>query len=257
MTPAAATATSLVLGAALAWPDRRRTVRRRLAQVSRATRVSRGAEPASSTPPGPAGALSALPPGAGRLAGAAALAAFVLGHALAAVVLAVLAVAFGVPGRQGRLEDASVAARTARDLPRAADLLATCLATGLAPPAALRVVADAVGGPVAERLRAAAAGWQMGIFPGVPARSGRPDPVDRLVRGLRRAAQTGAPLADTVLDLAADERDRARWDALEGARRAGVQAVGPLAACFLPAFVLLGVLPVVVGIATQVLTGWS
>jgi pilus assembly protein TadC len=191
------------------------------------------------------------------LAGAGALAAFVLGHPLAAAVLVVLAVALEVPGRRGRRADARLAARTGRDLPRAADLLATCLATGLAPPAALRVVADAVGGPVADRLRAAAAGWLVGIFPGAPAGLGRPDPVDRLLRGLRRAAQTGAPLADTVLDLAADERDRARWDALERARRAGVQAVGPLAACFLPAFVLLGVLPIVVGVATQVLADWS
>jgi hypothetical protein len=36
-----------------------------------------------------------------------------------------------------------------------------------------------------------------------------------------------------------------------------VQAVGPLAACFLPAFVLLGVVPVVVGVARTVLAGWA
>jgi pilus assembly protein TadC len=255
MTPTAATATCLVLGAALAWPDRRGAARRRLARVARG---AGGATPVGSATADPIGAGGAqLPPGADRLAGAGALAAFVLGHPLAAVVLAVLALALGVPGRRVRLDDSRLAARTGRDLPRAADLLAACLATGLSPPAALRAVADAVGGPVAARLRAAAAGWQAGIFPGVPARAGRQDPVDRLLRGLRRAAQTGAPLADTVLDLAADERDRARWDALERARRAGVHAVGPLAACFLPAFVLLGVLPVVVGIATQVLAGWS
>ncbi len=255
MTPAVGTATVLVLGATLAWPDRRGAARRRLARVAGGIR---GPAAVDSATPDPAGALGGLlPRGADRVAGAGALAAFILGHALTAVVLAVLAVARGVPGRRGRRAAAQLAARAGRDLPRAADLLATCLATGLAPPAALRVVADAVGGPVADRLRAAAAGWQVGIFPGVPAGPVRPDPVDRLLRGLRRAAQTGAPLADTVLDLSADERDRARWDALERARRAGVQAVGPLTACFLPAFVLLGVLPVVVGVATQVLAGWS
>jgi pilus assembly protein TadC len=255
MTPAAASATVLVLAAVLAWPDRRGVARRRLARIAPGVGAP---APIGLAAPGPPGALSAqFPRGAGRLAGGGALAAFVLGHALAAVVLAALALALGVPGRRGRLDDARLAARTGRDLPRAAELLATCLVTGLAPPAALRVVADAVAGPVAERLRAAAAGWQVGIFPGVPPGAGPPDPVDRLLRGLRRAAQTGAPLADTVLDLAADERDRARWDALERARRAGVQAVGPLAACFLPAFVLLGVLPVVVGVASQVLAGWS
>ena len=255
MTQTAASATFLALGAALAWPDRRGGVRRRLAVVDRG---SGAAAPVVSAMPDPAGAPGdPFPRGADRLAGACAIAAFVLGQPLAAVVLAVLAVALGVPGRRGRRDDARLAVRTAHDLPRAADLLATCLGTGLAPPAALRVVADAVGGPVAERLRGAAAGWQVGIFPGVPAAATRPDPVDRLLGGLRRAAQTGAPLGDTVLDLAADERDRARWDALERARRAGVQAVGPLAACFLPTFVLLGVLPVVVGVATQVLAGWS
>jgi hypothetical protein len=36
-----------------------------------------------------------------------------------------------------------------------------------------------------------------------------------------------------------------------------VQAVGPLAACFLPAFVLLGVVPMIVGVARTVLTGWA
>ena len=67
------------------------------------------------------------------------------------------------------------------------------------------------------------------------------------MRAVARAAGTGAPLADSVRRLAADERERARWAALERARRAGVQAVGPLAACFLPAFVLVGVVPVVGG----------
>jgi Flp pilus assembly protein TadB len=250
VTPAVATATVLVVGGVLAWPDRRRQVRRRLAHIAR------GASRGPSSRPEPTGARGALPPGAYRLAGAGALVALVLGHALAAVVLGVLAVALGVPGRQEGRADARRTARTGRDLPRAADLLATCLATGLAPPAALRVAADAVGGPVADRLRAAAAGWQVGIFPSAPAVAGGPDPVDRLLRALRRAAQTGSPLADTVLELAAEERDRARWHALERARRAGVQSVGPLAACFLPAFVLLGVLPVVVGVATQVLAGF-
>jgi pilus assembly protein TadC len=81
--------------------------------------------------------------------------------------------------------------------------------------------------------------------------------VDRLVRVVARASRTGAPMAESVRLLAADEAERARWDALERARRAGVQAVGPLAACFLPAFVLLGVVPMIVGVARTVLTGWT
>jgi hypothetical protein len=83
------------------------------------------------------------------------------------------------------------------------------------------------------------------------------DPLAGLLRAVARATATGAPLADTVRDVASDARERARWEALERARRAGVHAVGPLAACFLPAFVLVGVVPVVAGVARALLAGWA
>jgi pilus assembly protein TadC len=68
---------------------------------------------------------------------------------------------------------------------------------------------------------------------------------------------SGAPLADMVAAVADDQRRRRRWSAEAAARRAGVQAVGPLVLCFLPAFVLLGVVPVVLSIAAEVLGGLS
>jgi hypothetical protein len=37
------------------------------------------------------------------------------------------------------------------------------------------------------------------------------------------------------------------------ARTAGVRAVIPLVACFLPAFILLGVVPVVAGLANELI----
>jgi hypothetical protein len=43
--------------------------------------------------------------------------------------------------------------------------------------------------------------------------------------------------------------------ATEAARSAGVRAVAPLGLCFLPAFVLVGVVPTVVGLATAALHG--
>ena len=74
-----------------------------------------------------------------------------------------------------------------------------------------------------------------------------------LVVALARAMESGAPWADTVAAVADDQRRRRRWSAEAAARRAGVLAVGPLVICFLPAFVLLGVVPVVLGIAAEVL----
>jgi pilus assembly protein TadC len=118
-------------------------------------------------------------------------------------------------------------------------------------------VGDAIGGPVGMRLRAVALAVRAGAdLPGLAGADGT-DPLAALLRAVARATVTGSPLAESVREVAADQRERARWLALEGARRAGVQAVGPLAACFLPAFVVVGVVPVVVGVAQSLLAGWS
>ena len=186
------------------------------------------------------------------LAGLAALAA-VTSHGTAASVLAVLAVATGYRVARGQRAIERHQARLAADLPRAADLLAGCLDAGAAPSAALAAVAAAVGGPVGSELGRYASVLAAGGEVGVPAATASGP--DRLMTAVSRAAATGAPLAAAMRELAADERERARWAATERARVAGVRAVGPLAACFLPAFVLVGVVPVVAGVAGSLLRG--
>jgi pilus assembly protein TadC len=226
------------------------------AGVARLTRLRR-------IPAGPVGDLapfgrtdSRRPPWLGRATAAVAGLALVTGHGSVACALAVLALGLRLVGQRTRRAARQVSSAMAADLPRAAELLATCLEAGATPADALSAVADALGAPLSGRLRpvvaALAAGADLSRWPAEPA-----DPVDRLVRTVARASRTGAPMAESVRLLAVDERERARWEALERARRAGVQAVGPLAACFLPAFVLLGVVPVVVGVARTVLAGWA
>jgi hypothetical protein len=63
-------------------------------------------------------------------------------------------------------------------------------------------------------------------------------------------------LAGAVADLAADLRARAADEAEARAQRAAVLVAGPLALCFLPAFLCLGVVPVVLGLAGRVTTSW-
>ena len=63
----------------------------------------------------------------------------------------------------------------------------------------------------------------------------------------------GAPVAAAVSRLAAEVRAEGRGAAEQAARRVGVLAVAPLGLSFLPAFVLLGVVPVVVGLAGPLL----
>jgi hypothetical protein len=48
--------------------------------------------------------------------------------------------------------------------------------------------------------------------------------------------------------VAEDARDAARWDAQARARALGARAAAPLGLCFLPAFVLVGIVPVVAGV---------
>jgi pilus assembly protein TadC len=156
------------------------------------------------------------------------------------------------------------AALCAGQLPRAADLVAACLDAGATPGDALDIVRRHVGDPLAARLVPAAGALRVGADPlqayaeHVGARRaarGHDDPARVLVRALARAMDSGAPVSATVAAVADEQRRRQRWAAEAAARRAGVLAVGPLALCFLPAFVLLGVVPVIVGVATHVLGG--
>lgn len=183
-----------------------------------------------------------------------------------AVPLAVAAVALLGPARRRSALAAQRRARIARDLPRAADLMATCLQAGLAPAEAVALVCEVVGGPLRDLLVPVASAIRLGVDPalawgeladadpGPRSRTGSGEAPRRLARAFARAAATGAPLADTLSTVADDERERLRWAAEAAARRAGVRAVGPLAVCFLPAFLLLGVVPVVVGVAGDVLS---
>jgi Flp pilus assembly protein TadB len=141
-----------------------------------------------------------------------------------------------------------------QDLPAAADLLAACLTGGAAPSEALDVVAAVSPEPLCDRLRSAAAGMRLGAGP-VQAWGAvsRDDPLAPMARAFARSMTTGAPLATTVATMAGELRRDRRFAAEASARRAGVLAVGPLMLCFLPAFLLIGVVPVVVGVASSVL----
>ncbi|ORB98686.1 type II secretion system F family protein, partial [Mycobacterium kansasii] len=77
--------------------------------------------------------------------------------------------------------------------------------------------------------------------------------LDALLRLARRSASSGAALADGVAALAAQSRHDATHTATAAAQRAGVLIAGPLGLCFLPAFVCLGLVPVVAGLAGKVL----
>lgn len=145
-------------------------------------------------------------------------------------------------------------AEAARDLPLALDLLACVLRAGHPPSSASAAVASAVGGPVGVALASVASASVLGA----PAQQAW-QPVERLAgaaataRTMARAAHSGTALADE-LGRSAEALRVARAAAAEARiRRAAVLVVLPLGLCFLPAFICVGVLPLVAGVAGSAL----
>ncbi|MGK5532841.1 type II secretion system F family protein [Streptomyces sp. URMC 129] len=139
-------------------------------------------------------------------------------------------------------------------LPLATELLAACLAAGATPGIAAEAVGASLGGPVGERLRRAATELRLGGEPAaVWDRFGRLAGASALARRLELAGTSGAPVVAAVAAEAAECRARRRRAAQVRARRAAVLVTGPLGLCFLPAFLLIGVAPVVLGLAAELL----
>ncbi|MFD8632257.1 type II secretion system F family protein [Streptomyces sp. NPDC059533] len=142
-----------------------------------------------------------------------------------------------------------------RQLPFAADLLAACLAAGAGPVEAAEVVGESLGGPLGERLARAGAELRLGGEPGAGwGRLAEIPGARPLADCLERAARTGAPAAEPVSRLASHLRaDRARRAGAR-AQKAAVLVTAPVGLCFLPAFLAIGVAPVVIGMASGLLS---
>lgn len=168
-----------------------------------------------------------------------------------------LTTGLGVHRLLSRMEPATVRAdrlRAIGDLPLAADLLAAALRAGAPVDRAASAVAEALGGPLGERLGRTARSLRLG---GAPAEawehlSGVAG-AERLVAAAVRSSASGGALAGALVRLADDLRADRTAAVEAAARRAGVLIVLPLGLCFLPAFVLAGLVPVVVAVLGDVL----
>lgn len=137
-----------------------------------------------------------------------------------------------------------------------ADLLAACLSAGCTPAHAAHAVAEALGGAAAGLLDDVAARLNAGDDPALAWAGVEAVPALAAIgRAMVRSAQTGIAVAGVVAAEAARVRARRRDESTAALARLGTFAAVPLALCFLPAFVCLGVVPVVVGLAAAVLDG--
>jgi hypothetical protein len=170
---------------------------------------------------------------------------------------AVGAVAGGAAGWTLRRATTLTDDTDAATLAGAWELLAVCLQAGLPVASAVGAAADGLTGDAGERLRRVGGQLELGADPASAWRGLEHRPaLATFARAAGRSAGTGAALAQ----VAQAEAARVRADLLDAAQaraeRAAVLVAGPLGLCFLPAFLVLGIAPVVIGLAGEALARW-
>ncbi len=205
---------------------------------------------------------SRLAPLPGALPAGKRLAAAALGGVLPAVLIGPVGLALGVVAGValflvlGRLTSAAGAQRQrvlTAALPEACDLLAVAVEAGLPVSVAAGRVSDVIGGALGEELATVATRTRLGFGETRAwAELGTVPGLERLATEVSRVVSSGVGLSALLRELARDARQAASADAQRGARKVGVRSVLPLMLCFLPAFVLLGIVPIFGGIVTKV-----
>jgi hypothetical protein len=134
------------------------------------------------------------------------------------------------------------------------ELVAAALRSGAGVPRALKATGAAVGGGDGAVLTRAGhalvlgAAWER-------AWAGVPGELDPLVRALRGAWLDGAAPGEALRAAGEEVRHERRADARTAAARLGVRLVLPLGTCYLPAFVLVGLVPVLLALGIDLLAG--
>ena len=161
-------------------------------------------------------------------------------------------------GRVGDADGLRRGRQLTEQLPEALDLLVSALNAG-APtrvavaevaavsPAATRQVLEAVASHIRIGRSEAEAWLELAGDPALARVWGAP------ARDLARNASSGAAVVEVLRVHAAQARDERRGDVEKQARTVGIRSVLPLMTCFLPAFVLVGVVPIIAGLVAQYL----
>lgn len=136
-------------------------------------------------------------------------------------------------------------------LPDALDLLVVCISAGLNLSLALDRVADRTPGPLGDELRRVQRLVALGLsrrqaLGEMEARSGSSE-IGALVAALVTTDRFGSSVAGSLEALASDLRAQLRRSAEEQARRAPVKMLFPLVFLILPAFILLTIVPLLLG----------
>lgn len=142
------------------------------------------------------------------------------------------------------------------DLPGSLDLLAVCLRSGMPMSAAMELLAQEQHSSLARDFKFVASLLALGAGPEIAWTDFRQDEVlGPVASAAIRAGESGSQLAESFDRLASQRRSELSWFAETIVRKIGVWAMVPLGLCFLPAFVCLGILPVVFNVTAAATQG--
>jgi pilus assembly protein TadC len=154
--------------------------------------------------------------------------------------------------RPTRVRRADAAAALELDTALALDLLDVAVSAGASLPDALRVVGSAVGGAQGAALRSAGSALLLGAS-WDSAWASAPDGLRDVAVALGPSWTAGAAPGPALRARAEQHRRGRRAHVRSAAGSLGVRLVLPLGLCFLPAFVLLGLVPMLLGLASGLL----
>jgi len=144
--------------------------------------------------------------------------------------------------------------RLAVSLPFALDIAAACLNAGTPLPRAFAIAASTTRNDLGPRLQQVGRALELGetVADAFERLHGLPG-IERLTAAVARSRESGAALASGLTQLAERLRLEHTDRATAAASRAGVWLALPLCLCFLPAFMLAGLVPVVLSILDLVI----
>lgn len=140
--------------------------------------------------------------------------------------------------------------------PEILDLLAASLQAGSALRNATQEVARVAPEPSAGLLHQVDAHLQIGFQEAQAWESLRDDEIwGPASRDIARGAKTGEAMAETLLTHAELSRNARKNALTTKAKKVGVKSVGPMTCCFLPAFLMVGVVPMISSLFAEQFSG--
>jgi pilus assembly protein TadC len=132
------------------------------------------------------------------------------------------------------------------EVPQTLELMAACLGAGLPVRTACAAVVRTFDGPVADDLGQVLSLLQLGVSDVTAWRALHDHPQLGLAAAdLARSVESGTSMVEGLRHHAAAARQTRRSELQVQARAVGVRSVMPLMTCFIPSFMLLGIVPAV------------